>query len=304
MKFSSIIFALCLPYCFAESKTSRFVLNNHNADVKNIVKLAEELGATTLVSYLKAAGLESTLTRTGPFTVFGPTNAAFEALPADVKQKLTTDTELLKKVLLFHVTSGQAYSTQLSNNLIVQSLEPSLSIRVNIYGNDSKKVVTADGAIVQLADQNATNGVIHVIDKVMYPLPSEDILNSLVPYKELSTLLFAVVQGQLTGRAPGIGSFTLFAPTNAAFDKLPPGAFSDLLSNQTALVDVLKYHVVDACIYSAGFTSRTAQTLEGRSVEIKVSSGGVMVNNAKVVMTDIPMANGVIHEIDHVLLPP
>jgi uncharacterized surface protein with fasciclin (FAS1) repeats len=69
--------------------------------------------------------------------VFGPTNAAFEALPADVKQKLTTDTELLKKVFMFHVTSGKAYSSQLSNNLIVQSLEPSLSIRVNIYGEVS-----------------------------------------------------------------------------------------------------------------------------------------------------------------------
>ncbi|XP_053377483.1 periostin-like [Mercenaria mercenaria] len=290
MKFALVIFVLYAADCLAQSK--------------NIVELAEELGATTLVSYVKAAGLESALKGNGPFTVFGPTNAAFEALPAAVKDKLTKDKDLLKKVLEFHVASGKAYSSQLSNNMMVQSLDSTLSIRVNIYQKESKQVVTVDGAEVVMVDQNATNGVIHVIDKVMFPLPSEDIPKTVAATPNLSTLLYAVAQGQLAGPLAGSGPFTLFAPNNAAFDKLPPGALSDLLSNQTALVAVLKYHVVVACDYSAGLSSGSVQTLEGKSVTIAVTADGVTVDNAKVVTADIPTSNGVIHEIDTVLLPP
>ena len=74
---------------------------------------------------------------TGQFTVFGPTNAAFEALPDSVKVALNKDKDLLKKVLLFHVADGRTYSSQLSNNMIVQTVEHGLSIRVNIYNTVS-----------------------------------------------------------------------------------------------------------------------------------------------------------------------
>ncbi|KAL4226721.1 hypothetical protein ACF0H5_014701 [Mactra antiquata] len=282
----------------------------------NIVQLAEQLGATTLVSFVKSAGLDGALSGPGPFTVFGPSNAAFDALPQDVKDELGRNKDLLQKVLKFHVTSGRAYSTDLSNDMLVQSLDDGLKIRVNIYNRQARStfgldqslrqetVVTVDGAKVIAVDQNATNGVIHVIDHVMFPLPEEDIPKTVAMTKQLSTLLYAVAQGQLAGPLAGSGPFTLFAPNNAAFDKLPPGALSDLLSNQTALVAVLKYHVVVATDYSAGLSSGRVQTLEGRSVNIVVTNDGVMVDNAKVVMADLPCTNGVIHEIDTVLLPP
>ncbi|WAR25203.1 BGH3-like protein, partial [Mya arenaria] len=143
---------------------------------------------------------------------------------------------LLKQVLAFHVTNGLAYSSGLTNNMLVDTLDSADKIRVNIYQKSGSPVVTVDGALVTMADQNATNGVIHVIDHVMYPLPSGTIPLVAAVAKQFGTLVYALQQGQLIPALEGKGPFTVFAPNNAAFDKLPPNALSDLLSNQTALI--------------------------------------------------------------------
>ncbi|KAL3853349.1 hypothetical protein ACJMK2_016897 [Sinanodonta woodiana] len=266
-----------------------------------IPELAKQLGATTLLNYVKTAGLDTTLEGNGPFTLFAPTNEAFDSLPTAVKEKLATDKALLKTVLLFHVTNSAVYSSQLQNEMLVKSLDTTLEIRINIYKGG--QVITADGSQVINPNQNATNGVIHVVDKVLYPLPDNNIPQYVAFSPELSTLLYCVLQGQLTDVLSGQGPFTLFAPDNTAFENLPPGVLSDLLSNETALVDVLKYHVVTSTQYSKGLVDGDVPTFEGKTLKITVE-GGVMVNDAKVLMADESVSNGVIHVIDKVLLPP
>lgn len=136
------------------------------AMAKDIVQTATEAGSfKTLLTAVKAAGLVETLQGKGPFTVFAPTDAAFAALPAGTLEKLLADKEALKKVLLYHVVQGAVTADQVVGLTSATSVEGSpIAISVKdgtVYLNDSAKVVTPDVM--------ASNGVIHVIDKVILP---------------------------------------------------------------------------------------------------------------------------------------
>jgi uncharacterized surface protein with fasciclin (FAS1) repeats len=133
---------------------------------KDIVETAVQAGSfKTLVTAVKAAGLEETLQGNGPFTVFAPTDAAFAALPAGTLDGLLNDPAALKKILLYHVVSGSVTADKVVGLTSATSAEGSpIAIAVKdgtVYLNDSAKVVTADVM--------ASNGVIHVIDKVILP---------------------------------------------------------------------------------------------------------------------------------------
>jgi len=275
---------------------------------ENIPGLATKLGATELVRLVTEAGLAETLSGPGPFTVFGPTNAAFAKLPKAVLEKLSKDKKLLADVLKYHVVSGSVYSSQLSDNLQATSLlmlpdGKAADIRINIY-NDGK-LITADGSPVVLPNQNATNGVIHVVDRVMFPIPTTSIPGEVTMRNEFSTLLAAVKAAGLVETLSGAGPFTLFAPTNEAFAKIPKDVLDKLLANKTALTDVLTYHVISGAFWSSSLSNgMMPKTVEGKTLTIKIDDAGVMINDAKVVEADVAVTNGVIHVIDTVLLPP
>ena len=119
------------------------------------------------------------------------------------------------------------------------------------------------------------------------------------------TLVAAIKAAGLIETLQGEGPFTVFAPTDAAFAKLPAGAVQDLLKpeNKEKLVAILKYHVVPGKVLAADVKTMEAKTVQGQSVEIIVADAGVTVNGAKVVKTDVLADNGVIHVIDTVILP-
>lgn len=266
---------------------------------KNIVDLATELGATELVSFIKAAGLDEALSGTGPFTVFAPTNDAFTALPSDVVEKLKSDKQLLSDTLKYHVHNGRVYSSELKNDLTASTLDDLNEIRINLYG----KVATVNGAKIDKVNQNATNGVIHVIEKVLYPVPTLNLVQLIGTTKDFSTLLYCIIRANIEGQLAG-GPFTVFVPTDEAFKKLPVGALSDLLSNQTALIDVLTYHVINGTVYSAGITDGAKiEALNKKELTFKVTNDGVTVQSSKVTTADVGVTNGVVHVIDTVLLP-
>ncbi|XP_052783216.1 transforming growth factor-beta-induced protein ig-h3-like [Mya arenaria] len=275
---------------------------------ETIPELATKLGATELVRLVTEAGLAQTLSGQGPFTVFGPTNEAFAKLPKAVIEQLEKNKQLLAEVLKYHVVSGTVYSSQLTNEMTADSLvEISASryakIRFNIY-NDGK-LITAEGSPVTLPNQNASNGVIHVVDRVLYPFPFTDIPGLVTQQIErFSTLLTAVEVANLANTLAG-GPFTLFAPTNAAFAKIPTDVLNKLLANVTALADVLKYHLVSGTYWSASLSNdMMPKTVQGEPVTIKIEDSKVMVNDATVQEADVPVTNGVIHVIDTVLMPP
>lgn len=122
---------------------------------------------------------------------------------------------------------------------------------------------------------------------------------------DFNTLVAAVKAAGLVETLEGPGPFTVFAPTDEAFSKLPKGAVEDLLKpeNKEKLVSILTYHVVAGKIMAADVKTMKVKTVNGKELDAKVKNGAVTVNNAKVVKTDLAASNGVIHVIDTVLLP-
>jgi uncharacterized surface protein with fasciclin (FAS1) repeats len=133
---------------------------------------------------------------------------------------------------------------------------------------------------------------------------SKDIVDTAVEAGSFNTLAAALQAADLVGTLKGAGPFTVFAPTDAAFAKIPKADLDALLKDKKALTAVLTYHVVSGRVMAADVVKLTqAKTVEGSSVKIKVMGGKVMVNNANVTATDIAASNGVIHVIDMVIMP-
>ena len=131
-----------------------------------------------------------------------------------------------------------------------------------------------------------------------------DIVDTAVAAGSFKTLVTAVQAAGLVETLKGTGPFTVFAPTDEAFAKLPAGTVDNLLKDKQKLTAVLTYHVVAGRVMAADVTKlKSAKTVNGQEINISMKDGAVMVDNAKVVRTDISASNGVIHVIDSVILP-
>ncbi|MBN1492326.1 MAG: fasciclin domain-containing protein [Phycisphaerae bacterium] len=263
---------------------------------KDIVDTAVSAGSfDTLAAALKAAGLVDALKGEGPFTVFAPTDDAFGKLPAGTVDSLLKDPPKLRQVLKYHVVSGKVTAADVVK---LSSAKTLLGQALSIDASDGVKV---NRATVVKTDIPASNGVIHAIDAVM--LPKDDIVDVAAKAGSFKTLLAAVDAAELTDTLRGEGPFTLFAPTDEAFGKLPAGTVEGLLKDLPRLRSILKYHVVPGKLMAADVVKRSsATTVLGQSITLQTASP-TKVDNATIVKTDIVGANGVIHVIDAVILP-
>jgi len=130
-----------------------------------------------------------------------------------------------------------------------------------------------------------------------------DIVDTAAANGNFKTLVSAVQEAGLVDTLKGKGPFTVFAPTDAAFAKLPPGTLESLLKDKQKLAAVLTYHVVPGKVMAAQVKPGKVKTVEGQSLTVSKKDGAVMVDSAKVTMTDIVASNGVIHVIDSVVIP-
>jgi len=276
--------------------------------MKNIVELAESVDSlSTLVAAVVAGDLVATLSSPGPFTVFAPTNDAFNALPAGTLDSLMKpeNKATLVDILTYHVVGAAALSTDLSDGQMIGTVEGK---SVTVHIGDGIKI---NDATVVMADVMATNGVVHVVDGVLLPPapangPTMNIVELAQSVDTLSTLVAAVVAGDLVTTLSSPGPFTVFAPTNVAFAALPAGTLDALLKpeNKATLVDILTYHVVGAVALSTDLSDgQVIATVEGKSVTVHIGDG-IKINDATVVMADVMATNGVVHVVDGVLLPP
>ena len=263
----------------------------------DIVATAEDAGTfNTLVAALEAASLRTTLETGGPFTVFAPTDAAFDALPAGTVDALLADPAALSEILLYHVADGTLASGDVASTPLVVTLNgQALTIGAG---------PTVDGASITSADIEASNGVIHIVDAVLLPV-EETIAAIAAGNADFSTLVGVLDAAGLLPTVSAAGPFTVFAPTNAAFEALPEEDLDYIVNDMDVLVDVLTYHVLAGRVFSTdvvGLTSATA--LNGDDITITVDGSTVTLNTATVTATDIQGSNGIIHIIDQVLLPP
>ncbi len=257
----------------------------------------------TLETAVIEAGLVDALSGEGPFTVFAPTDAAFDLLPEGTLQELLNDPSGdLTDILLYHVVNTKAFAADLSDaQEITTLLENDVKVTINdegVFINDSKVSVT---------DILAENGVVHVIDAVLLPPAANTIVDIVVNSDNHNTLETAVLAAELADDLSGEGPFTLFAPTDAAFDLLPEGQLEALLQDPTGLLaDILTYHTVAGVAAKSTDLSNGQEitTLFGKDVTASVNANGVFINGIAVSVANIEADNGVVHVIDAVLLPP
>ncbi len=249
----------------------------------------------TLVAAVKAAGLVDTLKSEGPLTVFAPTDEAFAKLPSGTVEKLLADPDRLGAILKYHVVPGRVMAADVVK---LSSAKNVLGQTLNIQSAGGVKI---DSANVVSTDVEASNGVIHVIDSVL--MPKNDIVEVARSAGSFKTLLTALDATELTGELRGSGPFTVFAPTDEAFAKLPKGTLDALLKDTDKLKAILMYHVVAGQVMAKDVVKLSdAKTVQGQSVKIDASNG-VKIDSANVVKTDVNAENGVIHVIDTVLIP-
>ena len=265
----------------------------------------------TLTRALKAAGLVDTLKGPGPFTVFAPTDAAFAKLPAGTLDSLLADPDKLRAVLKYHVVSGTVTSGDVVKLHTAKTVEGE-----DVAISTSDGTVHIGDATVTTPDVMASNGVIHIIDSVLLPpslataqqaapTPASDIVDTAVAAGQFTTLAKALDAAGLTDTLKGPGPFTVFAPTDAAFAKLPAGTLDNLLADPAMLRSVLTYHVVSGKVTAADAANlQSATTLEGEDLSISTSDDGVQIDDADVTQPDVMASNGIIHVIDAVMLPP
>lgn len=279
---------------------------------KDIVDTAVGAGNfKTLVTAVQAAGLESTLRGTGPFTVFAPNDDAFGKLPPFLLTKLTSapyKTELAL-ILKYHVLSGSVKAADVLGK--TQSVDTVQGAKLEVNGADNKVVLNGSINVVS-PDIAAKNGIVHAVDGVLLPT----IVDTAAGYDDgtakFSILVDAVKKADLVTTLTGPGPFTVFAPTDAAFNNLKTAlgdaAFNAILADKTKLTKILTYHVVSGAVYQKDVTTSEATTVQGQKLKLtvagdKVTIGDSTANVANVALSDLPNRNGVIHAIDKVLLP-
>ena len=273
----------------------------------NIPETAQSTGVhTSLVAALSHAGLVETLQGDGPFTVFAPTDEAFAAAGIDLSAFDTEEENAtLSDILLYHVLSGAVPSSDVTDGLTVAM----------VNGDNASFTVTADGVTIEganvtTADVETTNGVIHVIDKVLMP-PADPVVVPDIPSIAASTgvhdaLVAALTKADLVATLQGEGPFTVFAPTDQAFTDA--GIDLDAFTTEeeiAVLADILLYHVLSGAVPSSDVTDGlTVAMVNGDNASFTVTADGVTIEGASVTTADVTASNGVIHVIDKVLMPP
>ena len=278
---------------------------------------------TTLKVAVDACSLNTTLSGPGPFTLFAPTDAAFNALPSGTLAALLADIPLLTSILTHHVVGDSIVSNTLANGQIGTTLlGTNFTVTINPSG------IYIDNALVTLADIPANNGVVHVIDAVLLPNPgctdptatnydvnaivddgsctyaTNSVYDVVVTSTNHTLLEIAIDTCGLSATLSGPGPFTLFAPTDAAFNALGSGTIVSLLNNVSLLTDILKHHVIgDSLISGTLVNGQILPTLLGTDLTVSVSPNGILIDNALVTFPDITADNGVVHVIDAVLIP-
>ncbi len=291
----------------------------------DMVQVASDSGFSTLVTAADKAGLAGALSSPDAnLTVFAPTDAAFTSLGkslgfADGSTMVAAlDGATLAKILRYHVLPGFKDSGALTASSAPQATlyEFPAGTPTTLAVDASSGVKITDAALNQAtvtrADVGASNGVIHVIDRVLVPPGVLNVVQMAQTNPTFSVLVEAVVAADLAGTLSGTGPFTVFAPTDAAFVAAlgELGTTKEALLADPALAGILTYHVVAGDIRAADVVAlpkpAAVTTVQGASFSVDSALGITdgLGRVANLVATDVIGSNGVIHVIDKVLLPP
>ncbi|XP_056001343.1 periostin-like isoform X1 [Ostrea edulis] len=275
----------------------------------DIYDLLDALGLKSFSGLLESTGYMYKLSdnASGPFTVFAPSEEAFSNLPPSVVKKLQHDGnwDLLHDLTSFHITRGNFSYFNWTNNMIIPTSLEGSSLRLNIYNNKSGEpsVMSACGATLIKGDQVATNGIVQIIDRVLYRYPGDSLPNYIQQNSKLRTLAMLMqidgYQDKLNGQ-----NITFFAPSDSAFNETGRN-LTDIFSNTTLIEEIFRNHTVSNTFYTNGLQILDGGFVinnSGAKISIKVDED-IYLNGVKISEEDIPLSNGVLHIVNRMLFP-
>uniref|UniRef100_A0A7M4FTZ5 Periostin n=1 Tax=Crocodylus porosus TaxID=8502 RepID=A0A7M4FTZ5_CROPO len=260
------------------------------------------VGATSTQQYSDMSKLREEIEGKGSFTFFAPSNEAWNLLEPEIHKNLIDNVNIeLYNALHHHMLNKRMLTKDLKNGMTVVSMYNDLKLLINHYPNG---VVTVNCARIIHGNQIATNGVVHVIDRVLTPV-GNTIQDYLEVEDDLSSLRAASIASEVLDTLGKPGHYTLFAPTNEAFEKLPRGVLERIMGDKVAAEALIKFHILNTLQCSEAIMGGAVyETLEGNTVEVGCDGESLTVNGIKMVKKkDIVTSNGVIHLIDKVLIP-
>lgn len=268
----------------------------------NIYNTLGVVGASTTKMYTERAKLKEEIEGPGSFTFFAPSNQAWAALPTEILDALVSNVNIeLLNALHYHMVNRRLTSEELRHGSSFPSMYQDSHVHIHHYSNG---VVTVNCARLIKPDQHATNGIVHVVDRVITAISNN--MQSIIDVDDdLETLRTAFAAAGLTTLLENEGQYTIFAPTNEAFEKIPQETLNRILGDPIALRDLLNYHILKhmQCAESI-VTGTPMETLQGTMLEVGCD-GDQMTLNGKAIITkkDQLGTNGVIHYISELLIP-
>ncbi|XP_067454344.1 transforming growth factor-beta-induced protein ig-h3 [Thunnus thynnus] len=268
----------------------------------NIYNTLGVVGATTTQMYSDRAKLKEEIEGPGSFTFFAPSNEAWAALPTEILDALVSNVNIeLLNALHYHMVNRRLTSEELKHGSSFASMYQDFHVHIHHYTNG---IVTVNCARLIKPDQHATNGIVHVVDRVITAITNN--VHTLIDVDEdLETLRTAIAAAGLTSILENEGQYTIFAPTNEAFEKIPPETLNRILGDPVALKDLLNYHILKNMQCAESIVSGTPmETLQGTVLEVGCD-GDQLTLNGKAIITkkDQLGTNGVIHYINELLIP-
>ncbi|XP_062380869.1 transforming growth factor-beta-induced protein ig-h3 [Sardina pilchardus] len=268
----------------------------------NIYNTLGAVGATTTQMYSDRAKLRDEIEGPGSFTFFAPSNEAWAALPTEILDALVSNVNIeLLNALHYHMVNRRLTSEDLKHGAAFPSMYQDFDVHIHHYPNG---VVTVNCARLVKTDQHATNGIVHVVDRVITAI-TNDVNTLLDTDDELETLRTAVAAAGLTTMLESEGHYTIFAPTNEAFEKIPADTLTRILGDPVALKDMLNYHILKNMHCSESIVSgMPLETLQGTVLEVGCDGDEMTLNGKSIIQSKDKLGtNGVVHYINELLIP-
>ena len=273
---------------------------------RTLIEVATDDGRFgTLLAALEQAGLAEVLAGEEVFTLFAPTDEAFAELPEGALEALLTDSQTLDEVVGAHVAGGTIDAAEIAGRAeLISATGQRLAITVE------GDTVAVGGATITESDIAADNGLIHVVDAVIVPegvtigAPASSLIDLLADSDNLTVFFGALAAAGLLDQLGSEEPFTLFAPTDDAWDRLPGDALQQILTDPEQLTAALSAHIAGGVIDGAEVVARETITMSsGEEVAVVTAGGRTWIGGAALTETGLEADNGLIHTIDRVILP-
>jgi len=275
--------------------------------LKNILETARELGASDFVNYIVESGLDKELSREGAFTLFAPTNEAFQSIPFELRGRIDSYRGNIENpILRYHVTDRKIMSEHFHADMSVATLLDGNRIRINKY---STGMLTVNCRTIVRKDQEATNGVVHLIDSLLDPaaVMNREVSEIISTDGRFSVLARIMEESAFFNKLRSAGSapITILAPSDEAFQKMPASRLEAILKDKEARLALLQNHVlVHPLCATAIIDEHHMRTMSGNRLQLQCDENGVTIEGARIRNKDFILGNnGLVHMLDDVLIP-